>query len=120
VEDLLSSASVTDGVRVIVRQVGCDIASMRQLIDQVRRKASPVAILLAGLEDQKVTLVAGISHELEQRGFSASEWLKEPAAMVGGKGGGRKDLAQAGGRLPEAIPTALATALESMQRQLGP
>jgi alanyl-tRNA synthetase len=119
VDELIASATTIDGVRVIVAQVGGDAAAMRQSIDHVRRKGGPVAVLLAGVDGSKVTLVAGISEELQERGLSATDWLQQPATLVGGRGGGRKDLAQAGGRIAEAIPAALTAARESMQRLLS-
>ena len=66
-----------------------------------------------------MTLVAGISRELEERGLSASEWINEAAHLVGGKGGGRKDLAQAGGKEPDKLGEALTAAKEAMQRPLA-
>ena len=80
---------------------------MRQLIDQLRKKASPVAVLLASREDDKVTLIAGISRDLEERGLNAGDWIRSAAEVVGGSGGGRPDMAQAGGRHPEKLPEAL-------------
>jgi alanyl-tRNA synthetase len=66
-----------------------------------------------------VTLVAGISRELEERGLSASDWINEAARLVGGKGGGRKDLAQAGGKDPDKLGDALTAARDAMQRLLA-
>ena len=91
---------------------------MRQCIDQLRRKASPIAVLFGTAEGDKVTLVAGISRELEARGIAAGSWIKEPAAVVGGRGGGRPDLAQAGGKLVEKLPEALAAAGDAMRAML--
>lgn len=91
---------------------------MRQCIDQLRRKGSPIAVLLGGCDGGKVTLVAGISRELEERGLSASTWINEAAPLVGGKGGGRKDLAQAGGKDPDKLGDALEAAKAAMQRLL--
>ena len=120
VDDLLTGAVVVAGTRVIVADArGGDAAAMRQWIDQLRRKASPVAVLLGSREGDKVTLVAGISRELEALGLSAGEWIKDAATIVGGRGGGRADLAQAGGRLADKLPEALATALRDMERRLG-
>ena len=80
------------------------------LIDQLRRKASPVAVLLASREDEgKVMLVAGISRDLVERGLDAGNWIRGAAEVVGGSGGGRPDMAQAGGKHPEKLPEALET-----------
>jgi len=92
---------------------------MRQTIDLLRRKASPIAVLLAGAEGAKVTLVAGISKDLEARGVSAGSWIRDVATVVGGKGGGRPDMAQAGGKLVEKIPEALAEARRRIEQLLA-
>jgi alanyl-tRNA synthetase len=92
---------------------------MRQCIDLLRRKGSPIAVLLGSVEGDKVTLVAGISRELEEKGLSAGNWIKDAATVVGGKGGGRPDLAQAGGKLVDQLPAALAAARQSIEKLLG-
>jgi alanyl-tRNA synthetase len=76
-------------------------------------------VLLASAEGDKVTLVAGISRELEARGLSAGEWIKEPATIVGGRGGGKPDLAQAGGKQADKLPAALDAARKSITSLLG-
>ncbi len=119
VDELLSSATDVGGTRVVVASLGAaDAAAMRQAIDLLRRKASPIAVLLAAAEGEKVTLVAGISRELEARGLSAGNWIKGAAAAVGGKGGGRPDLAQAGGKLVDKIDEALDAARRDIQSML--
>ena len=90
---------------------------MRQLIDVLRRKQETgLAVLLAAAADGKVQLVAGLSKDLIERGLHAGNWLKEVAPIVGGGGGGRPDLAQAGGKSPDQIDAALKRALERGQR----
>lgn len=119
-DDLLAGATDVGGTRIVVSEArGGDAATMRQCIDQLRRKASPIAILLGAIEGDKVTLVAGISRELEARGLSAGTWIKDAATIVGGKGGGRPDLAQAGGKLVDQLPAALAAARQSIEALLG-
>jgi alanyl-tRNA synthetase len=118
-EELLAAAVEIGGTRVVVADAkGSDAGAMRQCIDLLRRKASPIAVLLGSVEADKVTLVAGISRELEERGLSAGAWIKDAAAVVGGKGGGRPDLAQAGGKLVDKLPDALAAAREAIERLL--
>ena len=120
-DELLAVAVEVGGVRVVVAEArGSDAGAMRQCIDQLRRKASPIAVLLGAVDDGKVTLVAGISRELEARGLSAGAWIKDAAVIVGGKGGGRADLAQAGGKLVDQLPAALDAARRSIEAQLRP
>ena len=119
VDELLASSIDIDGTRVVVADAhDCDAAAMRQLIDLLRRKASPIAVLLGGIQGDKVTLVAGISRELEERGLSAGTWIRDVASIVGGKGGGRADLAQAGGKFVDKLPDALAAARLGVEEQL--
>ena len=104
---------------MVVDAKGSDAGAMRQCIDLLRRKGSPIAVLLGSVEGDKVTLVAGISRELEEKGLSAGNWIKDAATVVGGKGGGRPDLAQAGGKLVDQLPAALAAARQSIEKLLG-
>jgi alanyl-tRNA synthetase len=120
-ERLLESAEQVDGVTVVVIEVpGVEANLMRQLIDQVRGKASPSAVLLASRQgEDKVTLVAGISKELQARKLSAGDWIRPVAAAVGGGGGGRPDMAQAGGKDPAKLPEALQIAKETIRKMVA-
>jgi alanyl-tRNA synthetase len=119
-EALLAAAVEMAGTRIVVADMqGGDAGGMRQAIDLLRRKASPIAVLLGSVEGDKVTLVAGISKELEARGLSAGTWIRDVAAVVGGKGGGRPDMAQAGGKLIDKLPEALAVARQTIESLLA-
>ena len=77
-------------------------------------------MLLATAEgDDKVTLVAGVSRDLVEKGVSAGNWVRDVAPVVGGGGGGKPDLAQAGGKQPAKLPEALAKAREVARTMLG-
>jgi alanyl-tRNA synthetase len=92
---------------------------LRQLIDQIRKKTSPSAVFLATTEgDSKVVLVAGVSRDLVDKGVSAGNWVRDVAPVVGGGGGGKPDLAQAGGKQPEKLPEALNKAREVARAML--
>ena len=75
-------------------------------------------MLLATAADGKVHLAAGLTPDLVAAGLHAGHWLKEVAPIVGGGGGGRPDLAQAGGKNPEQIPAALEHALKTIAERL--
>jgi alanyl-tRNA synthetase len=93
---------------------------MRHLIDQIRRQVSSSAVLLASRQgDDKVTLVAGVSRDLQDRGANAGSWIRPVAEAVGGGGGGRPDMAQAGGRHPEKLPEALEVARQTIADMLA-
>ena len=98
--------------KVIVAEApGANANLMRQLIDQIRKQVNPCAIFLATVEEEgKVVLVAGITKDLVDQGHSAGNWVRDVAPIVGGGGGGKPDLAQAGGKHPEKLPDALAKA----------
>ena len=101
-------------VHLIVAEIpGGNAGRMRSLIDQIRRDNSNVAVLLASrMPGDKVLLVAGISDQLVGRGLDAGQWVGAVAPLVGGGGGGKPGMAQAGGREPDKIPQALEKAKE--------
>ena len=121
-DQLIEGATTTAGVLIVTAEIpGANPNSMRQLIDAVRKKsAQPTAILLTGAAGpDKVIVVAGLSSDLVTKGLSAGTWASQTAQILGGSGGGRADLAQAGGKNPEKIGEALAAGLKWMQSQLG-
>ena len=116
---LLAKAEMVGSVRVIVAEApGANANLMRQLIDQIRKQTNPCAIFLAAVEGEgKVVLVAGITRDLVEAGHSAGNWVRDVAPIVGGGGGGKPDLAQAGGKQPEKVSEALAKARELARAQ---
>jgi alanyl-tRNA synthetase len=121
VESLLDQAMEVGGTRLIVVETpNANAGMMRQWIDQLRKKSvDPIAVLLANCSDDKVTLIAGISNSLVERGFSAGKWITPVAETVGGGGGGKPDLAQAGGKLPAKLPEALQIAKDTWHSMLA-
>jgi alanyl-tRNA synthetase len=122
VERLLDEAEKLGPVTVVIAETpGLGVQDMRQLIDQLRRKASPLAALLGQRDEEggKVTLIAGLSRDLVERKLDAVAWVKAAAAVVEGSGGGRPDLAQAGGKLPDKLPQALAAARAAIGKLLS-
>jgi alanyl-tRNA synthetase len=119
-DDLLAEAQEIAGSTVVVRAVGGSSADeLRQLIDVLRRKRPErLAVLLTSTAGEKVQLVAGLSKDLVDAGLHAGNWLKEVAPIVGGGGGGRPDLAQAGGKVPDQVPAAMAKAVEVIRARL--
>jgi alanyl-tRNA synthetase len=110
--DLASEAIVlAGGIRLVAASVeGADAASLRTAVDQLKAKLGQAAIIVLGSAagSEKVALIAGVSDDLTAR-VKAGEIVNHVAQQVGGKGGGRADLAQAGGTRPEALPDALAS-----------
>ena len=80
---------------------------MRNICD-VQRQKGAAAILIGGVEDEKITLVAMVSEELVKAGrLNAGDWVNAAAAVSGGRGGGKPTLAQAGGKEPQKLPEAI-------------
>ncbi len=120
VDDLLKSALTIGGTTVVVAELpGGSADDMRAMIDHVRNKTKSSAVLLGSSAEDKVTLVAGISHDLEAKKISAGNWIKPVAAAVGGSGGGRPNMAQAGGKDPAKLPEALEIAKAEIKKLLG-
>ncbi len=108
VDDLIHTAEVIDGVKIVVHDAqDAGRETHRDFIDQIRGKASPVAILLGSVFDRKVALTAALSKDLIGRGLSAAECVKAAAKVAGGGGGGRPDMAEAGGKNTEKLADAL-------------
>ena len=111
VDSLLAGAMECGGTKVITAEVaGANPNQMRQWIDQLRKQHSPIAVLLIGGSGDKLLVVAGISHALVEAGCSAGKWVQQVAPVLGGGGGGRPVMAQAGGKDPSQIPQAIAKA----------
>jgi alanyl-tRNA synthetase len=99
-----------DGVKVVVDAVsGVTADALLDLSDRAKQKYAPAAVVLGSQEDGKVHLVANFDTSVAER-VSASDVVREAAALVGGGGGGRPTMARAGGRDPERLPEALARA----------
>ncbi|WP_434458044.1 alanine--tRNA ligase [Stutzerimonas urumqiensis] len=108
--DLASSAVEVGGVKVLSARIeGADGKALLALVDQLKNKLGEAIILLGSALDGKVVLVAGVTAGLSAR-FKAGDLMRQAAAVVGGKGGGRPDMAQGGGvdvaRLDEALALA--------------
>ncbi|HMO13449.1 MAG TPA: alanine--tRNA ligase [Pirellulaceae bacterium] len=114
VESLIAAAETVDDTKLIVAEIPNGSPDLlRRLIDQIRKSEQRAAVFLAtAIGSDKVILVAGLSRELVERGLSAGEWVKQVSPLVGGGGGGKPDLAQAGGKQPENIQKALESAKE--------
>jgi alanyl-tRNA synthetase len=107
--DLASSAVEVAGVKVLAAKLdGVDPKALRDTMDQIKSKLGSAVILLAAVSGDKVSLVAGVTKD-QIPVLKAGDLVKFVAEQVGGKGGGRPDMAQAGGSDPSALPGALAS-----------
>jgi alanyl-tRNA synthetase len=120
-DDLIHGGeTVGDSLLIVADTPGANPNVMRGWIDQIRKKSDgPTAVLLAAVQGEKVLLVGGLSKVLVERGLKAGDWVGSAARAVGGGGGGRPDMAQAGGKDPSKLPHALEAAKQSMREQLA-
>ncbi|MBU1689534.1 MAG: alanine--tRNA ligase, partial [Gammaproteobacteria bacterium] len=108
-DDLVAQAADIKGAKVLAAAIeGGDAKTLRETLDKLKDKLKSAAIVLAAVEGDKVTLIAGVTADLTTK-VKAGELVNFVAQQVGGKGGGRPDMAQAGGTDPEKLPAALAS-----------
>jgi alanyl-tRNA synthetase len=108
-DDLLTQAVDVKGIKVLAAQLeGADATALRETLDKLKDKLKSAAIVLASTGEGKVSLIAGVTADLTAK-LKAGELVNFVAQQVGGKGGGRPDMAQAGGTQPAAVPAALAS-----------
>ncbi|OOY41847.1 alanine--tRNA ligase, partial [Solemya velum gill symbiont] len=108
--DLISQAVEIGGIKVLAANLeGVEPKSLRDTLDQLKDKLGSGVVLLAASNGEKVNLIAGVTKDLTDR-LRAGDLVRIAAEKVGGKGGGRPDMAQAGGSNPAGIPDALAMA----------
>jgi alanyl-tRNA synthetase len=106
-KDLAAQAVEVGGIKVLAAHIeGVDPKALRETLDQLKDKLGSAVVVLATVTDAKVSLVAGVTPDLTGR-LKAGDLIREVAARVGGKGGGRPDMAQAGGTDPTGLPAAL-------------
>ncbi|MFP4145342.1 MAG: alanine--tRNA ligase [Phycisphaeraceae bacterium] len=118
VDDAREVAENADGEVITARFEGADGGALRKAMDVIRKKQPEAALLLAGVGEDKVALVASVPEAKIARGLKAGDWVREVAQVVGGGGGGRPDMAQAGGKDPSKVDEALATAQQFARGKL--
>lgn len=116
--ELVAAAHQTASGQCVVAQLSdIDGKSLRELAERVRDKCQPAAVVLASVSEGKVTLIAAVSKTLHAN-LKAGELVSSIAQAIGGKGGGRPDVAQAGGSDVDALPAALAAAKDNIISKL--
>jgi alanyl-tRNA synthetase len=117
-QGLLESARDVKGIRVLAAQVsGFDREALRQLVDALRQKLGSGVVVLATAEDGKVALIAGVTKDLTPK-LHAGKIVQELAKLVGGSGGGKPDMAEAGGKDTSGIEKALSHVYPLLDRLL--
>lgn len=118
-DELASDAVDIAGVKVLAKHLdGADPKTLRETVDQLKNKLGSAALVLATVKDRKVSLVAGVSNDATDK-IKAGELVNFVAQQVGGKGGGRADMAQAGGNDPGKLEAALASVPDWVSQKIN-
>ena len=119
-EALAGEAEDRGGVRVLVKALpDTDPSALRDISDTVRQKLGDAVVMLGSASDGRVHLVANVAPSVVERGVRAGDLVRAAAPIVAGGGGGRDTLAQAGGKDPEKLDEALATAKAEIEKVLA-
>ena len=117
--DLAGQAVEINGLKVLAARLdGVDVKALRDTVDQLKNKLGSAAVVLAAVSDGKVSLVAGVTADFNAK-VKAGELVNMVAQQIGGKGGGRADMAQAGGTDPAKLEGALRSVPEWVRQQLA-
>ena len=122
VDELLKNAEKVAGVDFVTLTIqDADANALREAIDLIRRKSENAAILFANVDSEakKVSLIAAMTRNLVERKVSAVELVKAVSSHIQGGGGGRPDMAQAGGKKPEGVPAAFEAAKKFLTEKLA-
>lgn len=107
--NLTDSVMTVDGVNVLAAKVNvADMNNLRTMMDDLKNNLESAVVVLASVNDDKVNILAGVTKDLIGQGYHAGKLVKEVASRCGGGGGGRPDMAQAGGKNPAQVEEALA------------
>jgi alanyl-tRNA synthetase len=116
--DLVAGAVDVGGAKVLAVSLdGADVKTLRETMDKLKDRLGSAAIVLSAVTDGKVTLIAGVTPDLTAK-IKAGDLVNHVAQQVGGKGGGRPDMAQAGGTNPAALPAALTSVKAWVEQRL--
>jgi len=118
-DDLLAQAVEISGIKVLAATIdGADAKALREMADKLRDKLKSCALVLGSAVDGKVALIAAVTSDLIAK-VKAGELVNFVAGQVGGKGGGKPDMAQAGGSEPDKLPAALANVADWVRGKLN-
>ncbi len=117
--NLLNNIRKINNINILIEKIsGTDSKSLRNMVDNLKSQLESAIIILATVDNNKVNLIVGVTKQ-NTKTISAGDIIKIPAEIVGGKGGGRTDLAQAGGNSPDKLDEALQKTFEWLQKELG-
>ncbi|MFB5662165.1 alanine--tRNA ligase [Alteribacillus sp. HJP-4] len=106
---LLDNIQEINGVKLITHKLSAmDMDGLRSTVDELKQRLESGIVVVGAVQNEKVNIVAGVTKDLTSKGYKAGEIVKKTASICGGGGGGRPDMAQAGGKNPEKLDEALA------------
>lgn len=116
--DLADSAKDINGIKVLASSLeGADGKALRDAVDQLKNKLGSAAVVLTSVKDEKITIIAGVTKDITDK-IRAGDLVGHVASQVGGKGGGRPDMAQGGGNEPQNLAAALASVTDWVESKL--
>src|SRR5690606_28921732 len=116
--ELAAQAAEVKGAKVLAARLdAADVRALRETVDKLKAKLKSAVIVLGSAAGDKVTLIAGVTPDLTAK-VKAGEIVGHVAQQVGGKGGGRPDMAQGGGSEPEKLPAALGSVRSFVEERL--
>jgi alanyl-tRNA synthetase len=115
-DSIVDDIHTVNGVKLVAKRVSADNpGTLREMADRFKHKVGSGIVILGSVSGDKVLLIVGVTKDLTAR-YPAGKIIKPVAALVGGSGGGRPDMAQAGGSKPEKLDEALQSAPEVVAR----
>lgn len=118
VQDIVNKAVEIGGVKVVTAAANLDIDSLRSLSDKLKSKLGKSVVVLGSVKDGKVTFIAAASRDAVECGIHAGNIVKEVAKIAGGSGGGKPEMAQAGGKNPEKVDDALKAVYDTVEKMI--
>ena len=120
-QQLLDTAERVNGVAVVAGQLpdGTPVVQVREAADWLRTQAGSAAVVLGVVNDDKPLLLAALTEDVVKKGVKAGDLIKHIVPAIDGRGGGKPDMAQAGGAKPEGIPDALGAASQWLRQKLA-
>ncbi len=120
IESFVKDVKTVGDIRVISRDIAdADMETLRDLLDEVKRRVGSAVVILGSRKSSKANLVCGLTDDLVKKGLSAAVLVKRIAAVIGGSGGGRPDLAQAGGNRPDKLKEALELVFKAIEEEVS-
>ena len=120
ISSIAKGAREIQGFKVVSKELqGMDMDDLRKLADMVKKELKSAVVVLAAKKENRANIVFGVTKDLVTKGLSAGKLIKEVAAVVGGSGGGRPDMAQAGGKDPQKLGEALELVYEVIKREVS-